>query len=152
MKIARVLPIALLLIVALLAAACGGGAAPTTAPADDNSGDAAAGSPAEAAQGFFEAIYTGGDASAFVCSEAGVADAYEQAAEASAAAFAEAEIDVSGLTFNVTEESADSATVEVAGEVVYTMAGVTTPVTLPASSVRMVNEDGAWKFCGGAVG
>jgi hypothetical protein len=152
MKIARVLPIALLLIVALLAAACGGGATP--APAEDNTGDntSASGGPADAARGFFEAIYTGGDASAFVCSEAGVADAYEQAAEASAAAFADAEIDASGLTFAVSDETADSATVEVAGEIVYTISGVTTPVTLPASSVRMVNESGSWKFCGGAVG
>jgi hypothetical protein len=155
MKMARVLPIALLLIVALLAAACGGGAAsPTTAPAEDNSGDTAAGGPAEAVQAFYEALYTGQENIAdFVCAASPeIVDTYEQAAEASAAAFADAEINVSGLTYNVTEEDADSATVEVSGEIVYTVAGNDTAVPLPAVPIPVVNEDGAWKVCGATAG
>jgi hypothetical protein len=161
MKIARVLPFALLLIVALLLAACGGGATATTAPATtapadsgtpESTGEASAsGGPAAAVQGFFEALYTGGDIAPFVCSQAGVADAYQQAADASAAAFQGAEIDVSGLTYTVSDETADSATVTVSGEVVYTVAGNDTASPFPESAMSAVNEDGTWKFCGAAV-
>jgi uncharacterized protein YdeI (BOF family) len=159
MKIARVLPFALIMIVALLAAACGGGAAsPTATPAPsggestpEGGGESAGGGPAAAVQGFFEALYTGGDISPFVCSTAGVADAYQAAADASAAAFQGAEIDVSGLTYTVSDETADSATVTVSGEIVYTVAGNATSSPFTEAAMSAVNEGGTWKFCGAAV-
>jgi hypothetical protein len=162
MKIARIRLIVLVMIGALFAAACTGGAsptaapAPTTAPADsgdatESSGDAssASGDAAAAAEGFYLAIYAGEDPAAFVCASApGFAEAFTQAAEASAAAMQGATVDASGLTFTVTEEDADSATVEVAGEIVYTVSGVDTPIPYPATPVNVVVEDGAWKVCG----
>jgi hypothetical protein len=156
MKITRIQLMLLGVIVVLVAAACGGGAtpAPTTAPADsgDTSGDSgdasSAGDPAAAVQGFFEAVYAGEDPSGFVCSTSPeIADAFRQAAEASAAAMTDAEVDASGLTYTVSDETAESAVVTVEGEVVYTVSGVDTAVPFAATPVNVVVEDGAWKLC-----
>jgi hypothetical protein len=150
MKIARIHVMILGLIVVMLAAACGGGAtpAPTTAPTD--SGDASsAGDPAAAAQAFYEAVYTGEDPSAFICSTSPeFADAFRQAVETSAQTMPGATVDASGLTYTVSDETADSATVTVDGEIVYTVSGVDTPIPLVATPVNVVNEDGTWKVCG----
>jgi hypothetical protein len=59
-----------------------------------------------------------------------------------------ATLDVSGLTFTVIEETADTATVEVAGKMSVTVSGVTQEVDFPASPVKLVLENGEWKICG----
>ncbi|HLU10888.1 MAG TPA: hypothetical protein VK003_14550 [Oceanobacillus sp.] len=150
MKIARIVPIALLLIVALLAAACGGGAAePTSAPSgDNNESSSSGGGPAAAVQAFFEAVY-GGDENIvdYVCSSSPeIVDTYEQAAEA-LATVPDTTIDTSGLTYTVTEENADSATVEVSGELSVTAAGQTMSTPFQAVPIPVVNENGSWKVC-----
>jgi len=154
MKFSRILSILLLIVVAIAAAACSNsGASPTAAPAD-NSGNnsAASGTPADAVKGFFTAVYTSADPSAYVCSTAGIADAYKQAAEASAAAMpAGVTVNVDGLTFTTSDETADKATVTVAGQIVYTVSGNDTPIPFPSTAMSAVNEGGSWKFCGGAA-
>ena len=150
MKFSRILSVLLLIVVAAVAAACSGnGANPTAAPADNS---AASGTPADAVKGFFTAVYTNADPSAYVCSTAGIADAYKQAAEASAAAMpAGVTVNVDGLTFTTSDETADKATVTVAGQIVYTVSGNDTPIPFPSTAMSAVKEDGNWKFCGGAA-
>ncbi len=142
-----------LLIVMLIAAACGGTATNTPAPSDSGStgGDAsAAGDPAEPVRGLYAALYgREGTAADFACAAApGFADALQQSADASAAAFANATINVSGLNYTVSEQDADSATVTVEGQVVYSVSGIDTPVPLGPIPHTVVVENGAWKVCG----
>jgi hypothetical protein len=163
MSFTRIRLMVLVMIVAVLAAACGGGAAsPTSAPAGDptasgestgggtTGGGDSAGDPAAAVEGFYAALYGGeGNIADFVCATTPeFADALQQAADASSAAMAEATISIEGLTYTVSDETADSATVTVEGNIVYTMAGTDTPVPYGPIPHNVVNEDGAWKVCG----
>lgn len=141
-----------MLIVVLLAAACGGTATTTPAPDSNTSGGdaSAAGDPAEAVRGFYTALYGGeGDVASFACAAApGFADALQQSADASSAAFANATINVSGLNYAVSEQDADSATVTVDGQIIYTVSGIDTPVPYGPVPHNVVVENGAWKVCG----
>ena len=131
------------LTVTLLAACSSGSASPTATPPPG------AATPVDAVKDFFVAAYTGQDPSPYVCSTSGVADSFEVAARVSAATMQGASVDTSGLTFTVKNQTADKATVSVAGQLVYNLINNTTPVQFPASDINAVNENGSWKFCGG---
>ncbi len=137
--------LSLVFVLALLAAACSsGGASPTATPQTTG-----AATPADAIKGFMDAAYTRQDASPYVCSTPNVADTFEVAAAASSA-MQGASADTSGLTYTVKNQTADKATVTVAGQIVYTLLSNSTPVQFPTSDVNAVKEGGFWKFCGGA--
>ena len=138
------LSLAFLLIVTLVAAACSGGSAsPTATPAPG------AATPVDAVKDFFTAVYSGQDASAYICSaNANAAESFQVAAAASRATGGS--VDTSGLTFTLKSQTADQATVTVAGQLVYAslLSGTSTPSQFPATDVSVVNEGGSWKFCG----
>ena len=136
------LSLVFVLIVTLLAACSSGSASPTVTPASG------AASPVEAIKNFFVAVYTGQDPSPFVCSTSGVADDFEIAARVSAATMQGATVDTSGLTFTVKNQTADKATVSVAGQLVYNLISNKSSVDFPASDINAVKEGGFWKFCG----
>jgi hypothetical protein len=133
----------LILIVTLLSACSGSTPGPTATPAPG------ATNPVDAIKGFFTAVYTSQDPAPYVCATPGVADAFEVAARISMAATQGATVDPSGLTFTVKDQSADKATVSVAGQISYTMLNNQTSAPFPTSDVSAVNENGSWKFCGG---
>ncbi len=139
-----------LLIVVLIAAACSGNATPTSAPSDSGGDASAAGDPAEAVRGLYAALYAReGNVADFACAAVPeFASGLQQSVDASSAAFANATINVSGLNFTVSEQDADSATVTVEGQIVYTVSGIDTPVPLGPVPHNVVVENGAWKVCG----
>lgn len=125
------------LLLALVLAACGGGGA-------------SSGSPTDAAKGFMDA-FAALDAEkmgSFLC--AAQADAAEGLSTGFGDAGAEVKLDASGLTYAVSNETADSATVNISGNIKTETAGVSTD--LPATSMfpeglAMSKENGAWKVC-----
>ena len=143
--------LALMLIVAILAAACSGNATNTPAanPTSDSGGSSAAGDPTDAVRGFYAAVYTGGEADPYVCAAAPqFADAVEQGAQQSAAVFANATINLDGLTYTVSEQADTTATVTVEGQILYSISGVDTPVPFGPMPHQVVLENGSWKVCG----
>jgi hypothetical protein len=157
MKHVRV--ILLCAVIALMAAACGGApagnatapAAGDSTPAGESNAASSAGGPADAVRGYMLAALTGeGEVGDFICSTIAddlrnqiisgmstVADSYEQMG---------ATLDLSGLTYTVENETADSADVVLGGQITFTVGGVsqTAPMT---TTYRAVNENG-WKICG----
>jgi putative lipoprotein len=126
-----------------------GTAIPSPTPSGVKTQTAAVDDPAAVVQAFFEALYTGEDPSPFVCGTMPeVADAYRQAADAMAEAFADATVDLSGLTYTVTDEEEDRVAVEVGGEMMFTVSGFDTAVPFPTISITVTNDDGTWKVCG----
>ncbi len=130
--------------ISLLAACSGSGASPTATPATSG-----AATPVEAVKGFFSAVYGGQDTSALTCSIPDVADMFRVAAAASAA-LQGATIDISGLTYTVKDQTADSATVTVAGQIVTSVLDNKSSADFPTTDMSAVKEGGFWKFCGGA--
>jgi putative lipoprotein len=117
-------------------------------PSDVETPDPTADDAVALVQEVIKALYTGGDLTHLFCSALSEeADAYREAASASTAAFEGAQIDVSHLTYTVTSAREDRVTVEVEGEVVYTISGVSSSFPLPALSMHVVNENGGWKLC-----
>jgi hypothetical protein len=96
---------------------------------------------------FYEALFQGEDAASFVCAASPeIAAVFEQASLL--ASMAMATVDVSELRYVVSEQTAESATVTVSGDLVYrNPAGVATE-EYPETSVHAVNESGMWKVCG----
>lgn len=157
--------LAVLVILVMVLAACGGSGDATAAPSGDSGsgGDsgAASGSPEDAALGFVNALLTGGDTTAFLCSSAADAmsqysQGVQQALEALSAAGGEITVDTSGLSATSANADADSADVTVSGSYAVTMsvAGQSTSQSADFGSTTfsMVTEGGAWKVCGIAVG
>jgi ABC-type glycerol-3-phosphate transport system substrate-binding protein len=141
--------ILMLVVIALIAAACGGQAPTTT----ENTGDTSStgGSPVDAARGYMEAALTGeGDVASFICSSIteeqrtqivdavnSMADTYEQMG---------ATVDLSGLTYTVEDETAETATVVLGGAIMVTVSGTTQEVPMTEVSYPVRNENG-WKIC-----
>ncbi len=108
------------------------------------------GSPADAAKGFYDGLYGGGQIDQFVCSSNKTAvDAIKQSVDSSKSALAasNAKIDVSGLKYDVANQSGDSADVKVSGKITTTVAGTSTDTDFPPLTLKMKNESG-WKVCG----
>jgi hypothetical protein len=144
MSISRLRLAIVMMIVLVFAAACGG----NTPPASNNQSQSTSEGPAVVAQAFIEDLYGGESVAGYICASApGAAAAFEQAAEASAAGMANATVDTSGLTYTVTEETAERATVQVDGNIVYSASGVDAPVPFNVLIVLM-NESGTWRICG----
>jgi hypothetical protein len=108
-----------------------------------NSGDAAA-----AVEGFYEALFSGGDTAAFVCSSADAAE-IEQIHSRIADAYKETDavIDTSALTFEAGETEPGKALVMINGSLSVDQSGVKTdiPVVVPPVSVSL--EGDSWKIC-----
>lgn len=129
-----------LIVFALLLAACGGGG---------GGGSTTSGTPADAAKGFMEAFASlnADTMKTYLCS------AQASSADALSGSFApegvEITIDASGLTYTVSNETADSATVTITGNLKVTTAGVAQdlPVDQVFPEFPMSKENGAWKVC-----
>ena len=59
-----------------------------------------------------------------------------------------ATIDVSGLKYEVANQSGDTANVKVSGKMKMTVAGATNEADYTPLTVQLKNESGAWKVCG----
>lgn len=134
----------------LALAACGTSptAAPTTAPTADtggttDGGDASGDGPAAAVQGFFEALTTGDveTANTFYC------EAYNVPTPSASLAVPDATYDFSGVTYTVSDETAETATVTIGGSYTVTVSGVDTSAPLPGIPYTVRNENGEWKIC-----
>ena len=137
--------LALLMIVAALTAACGSANTPPT-PTRDSS-IPASGDPAEMVAEFYEALFSGGDPSAFVCAQSPeVAAVFRQASVM--ANMTMATVDISGLNIIVTEQTPESATVTVSGHLIYRTGGSEATEDYAETSIYIVNESGTWKVCG----
>ena len=135
----------LAIVTALAAAGCGGASTPP--PPTRDSSIPASGDPAEMVAEFYDALFSGGDAAAFVCAASPeVAAVFRQAS--AMASMAMATVDVSGLNIVVSEQTAESATVTVSGSIIYRNPAGETTEEYPETSVYVVNESGTWKVCG----
>jgi hypothetical protein len=135
----------LMILTALAATGCGGANTPPT-PTRDSS-IPATGDPAEMVAEFYEALFSGGDPAAFVCAASPeVAAVFRQAS--AMASMGLATVDISGLNIVVTEQTAESATVTVSGNLIYRSPAGETTEEYPETSVYVVNEGGTWKVCG----
>jgi hypothetical protein len=147
----RVSWILMLVVIAVIASACGGQApAATTVPSGDNNASSAGG-PADVVQGYLNTVFTGeGDIASYFCSAISedtrtqlvsamsqLSDTYEQMG---------ATVDLTGLTYTVENETADSATVAVGGVIKFTAAGNTQEAPMTGVSYTLKNENG-WKLC-----
>jgi hypothetical protein len=149
LKSIRMLSIVTVLLLTL--AACGGNApAATTAPG--NTSESAATTADAAVRGFLDSLYSGtGQPADFICSavtaeqRTQMEDGFKQVA----AAFTStgATVDTSGLTYTITNETADSATVEVGGNLSVDVSGTKTDVPLSGMAVPVKKEGDAWKVC-----
>lgn len=154
MKFARKISVMMMMIVVTtVAAACGGGGSGT--------GGTGAGGDAAAVEAAARQVYTALSSFDFealrplVCTEqrAGIDTAIEEmGGEAGLTAMREMmgdmAVDISGVTFTVTNLTADSADVAASGEISITAGGET--FTEPAGDgevARFVREDGQWRFC-----
>jgi hypothetical protein len=98
---------------------------------------------------FYSTLFTGGDASSYVCSASGVdAAKLQETYKAAAAAFANSKIDTSGLTFTASNVTADKANVAVSGNMSVEVSGVKTDVPMEIPMIPLTNEGGNWKICG----
>ncbi|HUN09261.1 MAG TPA: hypothetical protein PLQ56_21820 [Aggregatilineales bacterium] len=143
----RVSWMVMLVVIALIAAACGGQAATT----GDANSSASGGSPADTVKSFITAVFTGeGDISSFVCSSMDEAQRTAMLSAMNSMADslkqANATVDLSGLTFTVQDETAESATVVVGGSMKVTMAGTTQDSPMGDATFPVRNENG-WKLC-----
>lgn len=144
MKFSRGMLVMMAVVFALVMAACSPSASPTAAPG----GGTTAGDPSAAVKSFYDTLFSGGDASSFVCTAAGVdAATLQEGYKAAAASFANATIDTSGLTFTASNVTADKADVAVSGNMSVDMAGTKTDVPMDIPRVPVVNEGGSWKIC-----
>jgi predicted small lipoprotein YifL len=153
--------IMVLWVMAMLALAACGTAGPTAAPtnapvtdATEEAGDAdaesASGGPVDAVRTFLQATYDGDtDAVASMYCAAIPTDSMPPSATQTEGV----EYDLSGLTFTVENETADSADVTVGGTLTLNMdvAGTVTSSSVDYTAVtyNLVNEDG-WKICPGS--
>ena len=134
---------------ALLLAACGG-----TAPSGGggNTTTGGGGDPAAGARSFFEAVFTGtGEIDPLLCTANAAAAA--QIREGmntmkTMLAAGDAAVDISGLTYTTSNQTADTATVTVAGQIKFSIAGTEQTQDFPDAPVQMRNEGGTWKVCG----
>jgi hypothetical protein len=141
-------------ILTMLALAACGGTTPTTAPTADAGGTTGgggdtSGGPAAVVQAYTEAIFSndGETAASLLCESSTIQIPPPSVVEGVTMTY-----DFSGLTYTVSDETADSATVTVSGSYVTNAeaGGQTTslPVDLPADIVYPVtNENGSWKIC-----
>ncbi len=134
--------------VSLTAAACGGSqTAPTSTPV--GSSRPASGDPLAMIADFYEALYGGGDAASFVCAASPeVAAVFRQSAALAGIAAVAAEVDLSRMTYSASDQTADSLTVTISGDVVYRRGENEEIVEYPETSIYVVNENGTWKVCG----
>ncbi|MBX3083353.1 MAG: hypothetical protein KF716_17100 [Anaerolineae bacterium] len=115
---------------------------------DTNNTSSSGGDPAGAAKAFFDALYGGTVADTMFCAAnaAAVKTGLEQSKQALTASGAK--IDVSGLKYDVANQSGDSADVKVSGKIKMTVAGTTNEADYTPLTLNMKNEGGSWKVCG----
>jgi hypothetical protein len=140
----RLMGLFCILAIALLVTACGGGA-----PA--NTSNTGGGDPAAGAKAFFDALYAGNSVDSLICTSAAetaaaIKSGMQQMRDMMTAQGAT--VDASGLTYTVSNQTADAADVTVAGNLKVTAAGASTDTPFPATPVKMRNEGGSWKVCG----
>jgi len=131
-----------LVVMSMLIAACGG-------DGGTGGGGASGDSPDAAARNWFTAYFNGDVEAVGNLTCAAQRDAMVQGAEAIGAV--EAEYDLSGLSFSVTEQTDTTAVVTGSGSVRVTAAGQTVEQPVDQSGVpptlNLVREDNAWKVC-----
>lgn len=138
-------------ILVLILAACGG-PAPASNGGQGESNANSGGTPDAAARAFFEAVFSGeGDVAPMLCSvNAAAAEQIREGMEAlkSTLAAGNATVDMSGLNFETTSESGDTAQVRISGSLKVSIAGVDQETDYPEVTIPMRNEGGSWKICG----
>ncbi|MBX3062138.1 MAG: hypothetical protein KF726_04130 [Anaerolineae bacterium] len=135
-----------LLTAVLVLTACGGGT-----PSNTNNPSSSGGDPSVGAKAFFDALYSGGAVDNLVCTtDTTTAAALKSSMESmrDTLTASGATIDTSGLTYAVSNQTADTADVSVSGNLKLTAAGTTTDSPFPAATIKMRNEGGTWKVCG----
>lgn len=153
MKFSRTLFTLIAVVFALVMAACSPSASPTTAPDTGETtapgGSDAAGEPADAVKAFYNALFSGGDAAAYVCNATGVdAAKLQETYKQVASAFANSNIDTTGLTFTASNVTADKADVAVNGSMSVETSGVKTDLPMAVGAIPVVKEGDSWKICG----
>ncbi len=134
----------LLLCLTVVLAACASGGTPDDGNTSGTTGD----SPDTVARTWFNALMSGSsaDAAAVTCNA-------ERAAFESGAGEVEipGEIDLSGVTFTVSEQTDTTAVVTMSGNMGITVSGQTVQQDIAASgvppTVNLVREDNAWRVC-----
>jgi hypothetical protein len=116
-----------------------------------NSGGGAAGGgsdPAAAAKAFYDAAFAGTATIDMICSTAPNRDQIKDSFDQMRTQMAQGggTVDTSGVTFTVANQSGDTATVNVGGNLKVTVSGVTTDVPMEGTTIPMKNENG-WKVC-----
>ncbi len=142
---------------ALMLSACGGGSAGTGGSTSSGTGvgtgtttggttgtgsTTGTGKPEDAARIFVDAVLTGKDLTGLICSAQ--VDNLKQGL--ASIAQPNVSVDTSGLTFQTSKVSGNTAQVAVSGKVKLTIGGKSGEIPAPWTSMTMQNENG-WKFC-----
>jgi hypothetical protein len=143
------------LVFAAILSSCGASASNTnssSSPANSaGSGASGAGSPADAAKGYFVALYSGAATDLLLCTGNPTAtDPLKKMGNALSASItgSGAKVDTAGLTYETANQTGDSADVKVSGKIkTTTTAGTSTESNLPTQTLKMKNDNG-WKVCG----
>ncbi len=137
---------------AVTTAACGSNApSGGSNTSGSNSSGGSTGNPADAAKGFYAAVFSGGDVNSYLCTtNAAAAKAISQSMDAmkSGLAASGAKISTDGLKFDACSPTGDTAQVKVSGKLTTTVSGVSTDTDYPGVTINMKNESGSWKVCG----
>lgn len=137
----RLTGVLVVLLLSVMVTACGGGG---------GDGGGGGGTPADAAKGFIDgfAAQNAETMRSFLCS------AQSSGADELAAGFSalgsDVKLDAAGVTYTVTNETADSATVKLGGTMKMEAAGVSTDQPVDGmfdEGLPMTKENGAWKVC-----
>ena len=137
------------LVLVFILSACGGNAGGGGGTSGGNT-SGGGGSPADAAKAFFDALFSGGAIDQYVCkSNAAAVDGLKQGVNTMKTSLAAtgAKIDISGLKFEASNVSGDSADVKVSGKLKTTANGNSMDTDYPPATLKMKNESG-WKVCG----
>ena len=144
------------LVLAVILSGCGGTTsnANTSSSSPSNSvvsGASSADNPADAAKGYFVALYSGAATDQLLCTgNPAATDPLKKMGNALSASItaSHAKVDTSGLTYETASQSGDSADVKVSGKVKATLpSGTSTESNLPTQTLKMKNDNG-WKVCG----
>ncbi len=144
------------LVLAVILSGCGGTTsnANTSSSSPSNSvvsGASSADNPADAAKGYFVALYSGAATDQLLCTgNPAATDPLKKMGNALSASITGigAKVDTAGLTYETANQTGDSADVKVSGKVkTTTTAGTSTESNLPTQTLKMKNDNG-WKVCG----
>jgi len=140
------------LVLAAILSSCGASASNTNSSSSPaNSAGSGAGSPADAAKGYFVALYSGAATDQLLCTGNPTAtDPLKKMGNALSASItgSGAKVDTAGLTYETANQTGDSADVKVSGKVkTTTTAGTSSETNLPTQTLKMKNDNG-WKVCG----